>query len=204
MLRSFAKALAHGTATVLVAPLIVSYWLRSLVLGADRALEGSSQTLSLIPGLCGQYCRRAFLMRVLAACGPGITIGFGAIFSQAQARLGPRVYVGPYSSIGLACIEADVLIANGVSIPSGRHTHGSGRLDLPIREQTGRPTAVHIGRGAWIGSGAVVMADIGRETIVGAGSVVTRPLPDGVVAAGVPARVIRARADRPAAARLPG
>jgi acetyltransferase-like isoleucine patch superfamily enzyme len=37
------------------------------------------------------------------------------------------------------------------------------------------------------------MADVGRDTIVGAGAVVTKPLPDEVIAAGVPARVIRSR-----------
>jgi acetyltransferase-like isoleucine patch superfamily enzyme len=37
------------------------------------------------------------------------------------------------------------------------------------------------------------MADVGRHSVVGAGSVVTKPIPDGVVAAGVPARVIRQR-----------
>jgi acetyltransferase-like isoleucine patch superfamily enzyme len=52
---------------------------------------------------------------------------------------------------------------------------------------------VRIGEGAWIGSAAVVMADVGRHSVVGAGSVVTKPIPDGVVAAGVPARVIRQR-----------
>ena len=51
--------------------------------------------------------------------------------------------------------------------------------------------------GAWIGSGAVVMADVGRDTIVGAGAVVTRPLPDRVVACGVPARILHTR-DEPA------
>jgi serine acetyltransferase len=37
------------------------------------------------------------------------------------------------------------------------------------------------------------MADVGRDSIIGAGAVVTSPIPDRVVAAGVPARVIRAR-----------
>ena len=37
------------------------------------------------------------------------------------------------------------------------------------------------------------MADVGRDTIVGAGAVVTKPLPDRVIAAGVPARVLRGR-----------
>jgi acetyltransferase-like isoleucine patch superfamily enzyme len=38
-----------------------------------------------------------------------------------------------------------------------------------------------------------VLADIGRHSVVGAGAVVTRPLPAYIVAAGVPARVIRER-----------
>ena len=63
----------------------------------------------------------------------------------------------------------------------------------PIRDQAGGVTAVLIGAGAWIGSAAVVMADVGPDTVVGAGAVVTKPLPDGVVAAGVPARILRRR-----------
>ena len=42
-------------------------------------------------------------------------------------------------------------------------------------------------------SAAVVMADVGRGSVVGAGSVVTAPLPDYVVAAGIPAKVLRSR-----------
>jgi acetyltransferase-like isoleucine patch superfamily enzyme len=52
---------------------------------------------------------------------------------------------------------------------------------------------VTVGAGAWIGAGAIVLADVGRGTVVAAGSVVTKPLPDGVIAAGVPARVLRSR-----------
>ena len=56
-------------------------------------------------------------------------------------------------------------------------------------------TLVRIGPGSWIGSATVVLADIGADTVVGAGSVVTRPLPDRVIAAGVPARIIRQRGE---------
>ena len=52
---------------------------------------------------------------------------------------------------------------------------------------------VRVGAGSWIGSGAVILADIGKNCVIGAGSVVTRPIPDHVVAAGVPARVVRER-----------
>jgi acetyltransferase-like isoleucine patch superfamily enzyme len=80
-----------------------------------------------------------------------------------------------------------------VHVPSGGQTHGTGDLSAPIRDQEGSRAMVHIGEGAWIGSAAVVMADVGRDTIVGAGAVVTHALPDRVIAAGVPARVLRSR-----------
>ena len=64
---------------------------------------------------------------------------------------------------------------------------------LQIRDQGGEVQCVTIGEGAWIGAGAIVLADVGKGTVVAAGSVVTKPLPEFVVAAGVPAKVIRQR-----------
>ena len=51
----------------------------------------------------------------------------------------------------------------------------------------------HPGDNVWLGGGVIVLADvtIGEDTVVGAGAVVTRDLPSGVVAVGNPARVIR-------------
>ena len=64
---------------------------------------------------------------------------------------------------------------------------------MAIRHQGNMRTLVRIGAGTWIGSGAIVMADVGKNSVVGAGSVVSKPLPDNVVAAGAPARIIRER-----------
>ena len=52
---------------------------------------------------------------------------------------------------------------------------------------------VHIGEGAWIGAGAVILpgVTVGKWSVIGAGSVVTRDIPDGVVAYGNPCRVAR-------------
>lgn len=196
MVREFVKSILRGLATVMVLPALVSYWLRSLVIGKDRALEGSSQALALVPGILGQYLRRAFFARTLAHCHHTVTIGFGTLFSKAGARLEENVYIGPRCHIGLVHIGRDALLAAGVHATSGAHSHGTADPTRPIREQAGELTQVHIGAGVWIGSAAVVMADVGRDTIVGAGAVVARPLPEGVVAAGVPARVIRSRREQ--------
>lgn len=192
-MREAAKAVARGVATLLVAPALLSYIVRRTMLGANRALEGSTEALALVPGLMGDYLRRAFLSRTIAFCDRTATIQFGTIFSQAGARLDANVYVGPRCHLGLVHLERDVLLAAGVHVPSGGATHGTADVTRPIRVQPGARTLVRIGEGTWVGSAAVILADVGRHCIVGAGAVVTQPLPDYVIAAGVPARVIKSR-----------
>jgi len=187
------KAVARIWATVILAPEFLSFWIRARLLGRDRALEGSTQTLSLIPGIVGQLFRRAFLTQILDYCHPDSTVEFGTLFSQAGTRIEENVYIGPRCHIGLVHLERDVLIAAGVHIPSGPMTHGTADLTKPIQEQRQIRQKIRIGAGTWIGSGAVVMADVGRDSVIGAGAVVTKPIPDRVLAAGVPARVIRSR-----------
>ena len=73
-------------------------------------------------------------------------------------------------------------------------------LRTPARRFSDQETTysvVRIGEGTWIGSAAVVMADVGPHAVIGAGAVVTKPLPGWVVAAGVPARVVRMREGAP-------
>jgi acetyltransferase-like isoleucine patch superfamily enzyme len=195
--RTFVKAMARASATILVSPALLSYRLRAVLLGHDRALEGSSQMLSLVPGILGQYVRRAFLSRVLAHCHNTATVEFGVLFSKVGARLDENVYVGPGCHLGLVHLERDVLLSPCVHVPSGATTHGISDPTVAIRDQVGRRTLVRIGARSWIGSGAVVMADVGQDTVVGAGAVVTSPLPDRVVAGGVPAHVLKSR-DEPA------
>jgi virginiamycin A acetyltransferase len=193
-MRGLLKRAAFAAATVAVIPALLSFLVRARVLGRDRALEGSSQALGLVPGVVGQYVRRAFLVRTLASCHWTATVEFGTLFSSADARLDEYVYVGPRCHLGLVHLERDVLVGAGVHIPSGSQTHGTADLARPIREQERVRRLVTVGRGAWIGSAAVVMADVGADTVVGAGSVVTKPIPPLVMAAGNPARVIRERA----------
>ena len=195
-MREALKAAAHAAATIVVMPSLISYWLRARLMGRDRALEGSTQALALVPGILGQYLRRAFLSRTLASCARSATIEFGTIFSSAAASIGERAYVGPRCHLGWAVIERDALIAAGVHVPSGAKTHGIEDPSIPIRDQPTLKTPVRIGAGAWIGSAAVVMADVGRDAVIAAGAVVTRPIPDLTIAGGVPARILRHRDPR--------
>jgi acetyltransferase-like isoleucine patch superfamily enzyme len=195
--RNGLKLTAHVVSTLLVLPALVSFVIRRSLMGADRALEGSTQGVARLPGVAGCVLRRAFLCRVLASCDRTATVEFGTIFSQIGARLDANVYVGPRCHLGLVHLERDVLLAAGVHVPSGAETHGAADVDRPIRDQPGRRTLVRIGEGAWVGSAAVVMHSVGCHAIVGAGAVVTTPIPDYAVAVGVPARVVR---DRRAAA----
>ena len=62
---------------------------------------------------------------------------------------------------------------------------------LRRREESGRP--LEIGSDVWIGGGAIILPGvrIGSRAVIGAGSVVTRDIPEGVLAVGNPCRVVR-------------
>jgi virginiamycin A acetyltransferase len=177
--REFIKTILRDFANLAVLPFLIIHWLKIPLLGRDRALEGSTEWLSLLPGVSGQYIRRAFLAWTI----------------KAGARIDENAYIGGHCHIGLVHVERDVLIASGVHVTSGARMHGTDDLSKPIKEQQGVNTLVTIGRGTWIGSLAVVMADVGRDSIIGAGAVVTKPVPERVIAAGVPAKVIRSRGE---------
>lgn len=95
-------------------------------------------------------------------------------------------------------IEDDVMFAANVFVADG--THASTRGDTPYKYQGIAGVApIRIGRGAWIGQNTVILpgVTIGAYAIVGANSVVSADVPDGCVAVGAPARVIK-RWDREA------
>lgn len=195
---SAVKGLVRGLAVLAVLPSRLSLAIRSAIVGRDRAFEASCEALASIPGLRGQYMRRAFLAATTDGCGAEVVVGIGTLFSTTQVRLDHNAYVGPHCVLGWVHVERDTMIAAGVQIPSGPRTHGIDRLDIAMRDQEGTPVCVRIAEGAWIGNGAIVLADVGRHAIVAAGAVVTSPVPDYAVVGGVPARVLRSRRPEPA------
>jgi virginiamycin A acetyltransferase len=192
-MRNILKATANSLALVLVLPCFAAYRVGSLFLGTVRSFPGWSQAVALLPGLSGTYLRRAFYRLVLPRCEQGCFLSFGTVFSHPTAEIGRNVYVGVYGCLGDVTLEEDVLLGSHVSIINGGGQHGIDRLDLPIREQPGVFPRVTIGRDSWIGDRSIVLADVGRHCVIGAGSVVSKPIPDYAIAVGNPARVIRFR-----------
>jgi acetyltransferase-like isoleucine patch superfamily enzyme len=192
-MKSLLKRIANGLALLLVLPCYLLYFLGSCALGQDKAFPGWSQAFSLLPGLAGMYLRRAFYRLVLRQCAGDSCLGFGTVFSHPTASVGRRVYVGLFCCLGSITLEDDVLIGSHVSVANGGMQHGIDRLDIPVREQPGSWPHITIGKDSWIGDRAIVLANVGKHCVIGAGSVVIRDIPDYGIAVGSPAKVIRYR-----------
>jgi acetyltransferase-like isoleucine patch superfamily enzyme len=82
------------------------------------------------------------------------------------------------------------MLADGVQVLSGRYQHGAAEGGQTMHEAPQAFSKVTIGRGAWIGAGAIVMADVGENAVVAAGAVVVEPVVAGAKVGGVPARVL--------------
>ena len=112
-----------------------------------------------------------------------------------EIELGERVF------FNFNCIVLDVcrvtigdfsLFGPAVQIYTPMHPFNA---EQRRREEFGKP--VEIGSDVWVGGGAIILPGvrIGSRAVIGAGSVVTRDVPEGVFAAGNPCRVIRAIAE---------
>lgn len=138
--------------------------------------------------------RKALLRQMLAEAGKGCYIEppFYANWGGHHVHLGNYVY----ANFGLTCVD-DTHIYVGDCVMFGPHVTlaTANHPILPeLREkayQYNKP--IHIGRNCWIGSGVVVVpgVTIGENTVIGAGSVVTKDIPANVVAVGNPCHVLR-------------
>jgi maltose O-acetyltransferase len=110
---------------------------------------------------------------------------------------GANIYLGERVFFNFNCIVLDVcevrigdftLFGPAVQIYTATHPMNA---ELRRKQEAGKP--ITIGSDVWVGGGAILCpgVTIGSRTVIGAGSVVTRDIPDGVFAAGNPCRVIR-------------
>lgn len=195
-MKSFFKLLASIVCRVLLLPLLALVRVMELFIKSDQPFQMGAHTVSLIPGIVGNYFRKEYYRLTLAKCAPDVCIEFGTIINQTTVELGRRVYIGLRCSIGECVIEDDAIIGSNVDIISGKSQHNFERIDLAIREQGGKLKKIVIGSDSWIGNSAVVMATVGQKSIVGAGSVVVDDVEPYSIMGGNPARLIRRRQDR--------
>jgi maltose O-acetyltransferase len=161
-----------------------------LAAGRDRARELCLALLATRPAQQGE--RRRLLRQLFAAGGDSVVLeppffcdyGF-------NVELGERVFFNFNCVILDVCrvrIGSFTMFGPAVQILTPMHP-----LNAEQRrgKEFGKP--IEIGSDVWVGGGALILPGvrIGSRTVIGAGSVVTRDIPEGVLAAGNPCRVIR-------------
>lgn len=114
--------------------------------------------------------------------------------SNSKLIIGDRVRIGRFSeifAIQSITIEDGVIMAENTYISD--NTHSFDNVNIPIRDQKILPLKnVVVGQGTWIGRNACIMGcKIGRNCVIGAGSIVNKDIPDYCVAVGSPARIIK-------------
>ncbi|MBN2106722.1 MAG: N-acetyltransferase [Deltaproteobacteria bacterium] len=128
-----------------------------------------------------------------------------------NSRIGPFVEIQKGASVGGNCkisshsficegvaIQDGVFIGHSVTFTNDRYPRATNADGTPQADGDWRCIPTVVKRGASIGSGATLLCGIviGEQAMIGAGSVVTRDVPAGCIAAGNPARVVAAVQDR--------
>jgi acetyltransferase-like isoleucine patch superfamily enzyme len=139
----------------------------------------------------------------------GITIGDNVIIARntVVSCKGGDIDIGDNSNISLNCMihsEKSVTIGKNNLWAAycyiiGGGNHEFDRVDIPIVQQGSRVTGIVMDEDIWLGADVRILdgCHLGKGVVVGAGSLVTKDIPDYHLAAGMPARVIRDRRNKP-------
>lgn len=107
-----------------------------------------------------------------------------------NTKIGKNVFINfdcVFLDLGGITIEDNVLIAPKVSLLSEGHPIS------PAERASLVPGHIHIKKGAWIGAGATILpgVTIGENSVVAAGAIVSKDVPDNTVVGGIPAKIIK-------------
>lgn len=171
----------------------IKFWLSADRLGPDMPLtHWCLYFKSLMVKLCQKKFKRFdktadFRPGAYAFCCSKISIGKNVVI-----RPGSILHADERPGEKGIIIEDQVLLGSNVHIYTNNHKYDN--LNTPIINQGYYPSKqVVLKRGCWIGAAVIILpgVTIGENTVVGAGSVVTKDIPGGVVAFGIPARISR-------------
>ncbi|MBN1126258.1 MAG: acyltransferase [Sedimentisphaerales bacterium] len=147
-------------------------------------------------GRSGHWFRKVLVKKLFKKCGKGIRVAplvrFGA---------GNRISLGENSNLGRNCwilgdvdIGDNVVMGPDVIIISQNHEFQD--VTVPMVQQGHQPSRpICVGSDVWIGTRAILLpgVHIGDHAIVGAGSVVTKNVPESAIVGGSPARILKYR-----------
>lgn len=153
----------------------------------------STQLLAFIPGVIGLLIRQFYYELSLKSCGKNLRVFWGAYIVYPDVIIGNNCTIEEFCIISKCELGDDVILAARVSIMSGSKHHDINDTTTTFGESKAEYRVIRLGSNLWIGTHAVIMNNIGDNTAIGAGAVVSSAIPDMVVAVGVPARVIKYR-----------
>lgn len=137
--------------------------------------------------------RRKLVMMFLTKCGKNVRV-------KHNCDISPYIEIGDNSEFGQKClIHGDVVIGSyvimGPDVKIYTRNHVFDSLATPIALQGKRMQVTKIGDDVWIGANVIVLpgVNVGNHSIVAAGSIVTRDVPEYAIVGGNPAKVIRYR-----------
>ncbi|NMM24112.1 MAG: acyltransferase [Phycicoccus sp.] len=163
-----------------------------------RMLAAGSNDVPLL-----RTIRRHLLIKLLRA--PNLRMGSHVRLDRSHPNLGGRLYLGSAVEIGPRCIldiSGGIDIRDAVTVSEDSlllsHDHNFDDPDVHWRDQGQTAKPLTIGEGAWIGARSTLVGagTIGAGAVIGATSLVTRPVEPNVLALGSPARPIRLRGTR--------
>lgn len=135
-----------------------------------------------------------YMKEMFAECGEGcyIELPFHANWGGRHLHFGSYVYANFNLTVvddGEIYVGDKVMFGPNVTIATANHPIEPGLRSKAMQYNK----AVHIGENVWVGANTVIVpgVSIGKNSVIGAGSVVTKDIPENVVAVGNPCRVLR-------------